>query len=123
MEVIWTQGTATAVEVHQSIPDAPSYSAVRALLRILVEKGHLAHQREGRKYVYCATVPAQRARKDALSRLLATFFENSTFGLVASLLNPREHQFTPEERSQIADLIREHDKYDKAEKERSPKKK
>ena len=90
MDIVWRQGQATANEVHEQLPDAPSYSAVRALLAVLINKGHLRPQRDGKRYVYLPTASAQKAGKSALRRLLSTFFNDSPADLVATLLDPKE---------------------------------
>jgi BlaI family transcriptional regulator, penicillinase repressor len=90
MDIIWRHGRATANEIHEELPDAPSYSAVRALLAVLVNKGHLRHERDGKKYVYVPTASTEKAGKSALRRLLTTFFNNSPSELVATLLDPKE---------------------------------
>lgn len=90
MDIVWRHGRATANEVHEELPDAPSYSAVRALLAVLVNKGHLHHERDGKRYVYLPTAPAQKAGRSALRRLLSTFFNNKPSELVATLLDPKE---------------------------------
>lgn len=90
MDIIWRHGRATANEIHEELPDAPSYSAVRALLAVLLNKGHLRHERDGKKYVYVPTASAEKAGKSALRRLLSTFFNNSPAELVATLLDPKE---------------------------------
>lgn len=90
MDIVWRQGHATANEVHKQLPHAPSYSAVRALLAVLVSKGHLRHESDGKRYVYLSTAPAKKAGKSALRRVLSTFFNNSPSDLVATLLDPAE---------------------------------
>jgi predicted transcriptional regulator len=90
MDIIWRAGRATANEVHERLPDAPSYSAVRALLAVLVNKGHLRHERDGKRYVYKPVASPEKAGKSALRRLLSTFFNNSPAELVATLLDPKE---------------------------------
>ena len=90
MDIVWRHGQATANEVHEQLPDAPSYSAVRALLAVLVNKGHLRHERDGKRYVYLPTASPEKAGKSALRRLLSTFFNNSPADLVATLLDPKE---------------------------------
>ncbi len=90
MDIVWRQAHATAGEVHKQLPDAPSYSAVRALLAVLVNKGHLRHERDGKRYVYLPTATAQKAGKSALRRLLATFFNNRPSELLATLLDPKD---------------------------------
>lgn len=90
MDVIWRAGRATATEIHALLPDAPSYSAVRALLMVLVNKGHLRHERDGKRYVYEPLASQAKAGKSALRRLLSTFFNNSPSSLVATLLDPKD---------------------------------
>lgn len=107
MDVVYRLGEATAQEVLENIPEPPSYSAVRALLAILVEKGSLKYGREGRKYVYKPTLSPERAKRGALNRLLATFFENSPEKLVASLLNPGEGRLSDSEIARIQTLLQE----------------
>src|SRR5437762_1988671 len=87
MDIVYADGKATAGEVLERLPDPPGYSAVRALLRVLENKGHLRHVLEGTRYVYLPTVPPERARRTALKRLLATFFDGSTEKAVATLLS------------------------------------
>src|SRR5262245_65537883 len=78
MEVIYRRGQSTAAEVLEGLPDPPSYSAVRAMLRVLEEKGHLRHEQNGPRYVFLPTVPREQARRSALKQLVQTFFDGST---------------------------------------------
>lgn len=87
MDVIYRRGRATAAEVLQDIADAPSYSAVRALLRLLEEKGHVHHEQDGPRYVYLPTVNRERARQSALTHVVRTFFDGSATDAVAALLD------------------------------------
>ena len=89
MDVIYRSpgGRATAAEVLDQLADPPSYSAVRALLRVLEEKGHLRHEEDGPRYVFLPTVPRERARQSALRQVLHTFFDGSTEQAVADLLD------------------------------------
>src|SRR5580693_5727819 len=105
MDVLHSRGHATAAEIHQSLPDAPSYSAVRALLRILEQKGHAKHRQEGPRYVYVATEPRARARRSALRRVLSTFYGGSVEEAVAGLLEAADTRLTEEEMNQIQSLI------------------
>jgi predicted transcriptional regulator len=91
MAVIYRLGRATAAEVLEQLEDPPSYSAVRAHLRILEEKGHLRHEPDGPRYVFLPTLPRELARDSALKHLVQTFFEGSTSQAMAALLdaNPR----------------------------------
>ncbi len=87
MDVIYRRGRATAAEVLQDIPDPPSYSAVRALLRLLEEKGQVHHEQDGPRYVYAPTVNRDRARRSALKHVVRTFFDGSATDAVAALLD------------------------------------
>src|SRR3954462_4119595 len=86
MDVIYRRGRATAAEVLEDIPDPPSYSAVRAMLRLLEEKGHVRHEQDGPRYVFLPTVNRDRARKSALKHVVRTFFDGSATDAVAALL-------------------------------------
>lgn len=105
MDVVWRLGEVTAAQVRDELPDAPSYSAVRALLRILEEKGHLKHRQEGRRYVYLPTAPRSRAQRSALRRMVRTFFENSPERAVAALLDLESGDMTAEELDRLAELV------------------
>jgi predicted transcriptional regulator len=87
MDIIYELNEATVVQVLERLPSPPSYSAVRALLRVLEQKGHLVHRQDGPRYVYAPTLPRERARRSALRHLLKTFFDNSTEDVVAALLD------------------------------------
>lgn len=105
MDVVYALGRASVAEVLERLPDPPSYSSVRALMRILEEKGHLRHEQEGPRYVFLPTVPAEAARKSALRHLLKTFFDGSAEGVVAALLELREAELSTEEYERLSDLI------------------
>jgi predicted transcriptional regulator len=105
MDVVFARGRATAQEVREGIADAPGYSAVRALLRILEEKGHLRHEQDGPRYVFLPTVPRATARRAAMRRLVSTFFDGSTAGAVAALLDEGAGKLDPEELDRLAALI------------------
>jgi predicted transcriptional regulator len=87
MDIIYARGQATAAEVTAALPDPPSYSAVRALLRILEEKGHVRHQQDGPRYVFLPTVSRDRARRSALRSLVKTFFDGSPAQAAAALID------------------------------------
>lgn len=87
MDVIYRAGRASVQDVRASLPDPPSYSAVRALLRVLEEKGHVRHQAEGPRYLYSPTVPREKARLSALRQMVRTFFDDSPPDAVAALLD------------------------------------
>lgn len=103
MDVVYQHGRVTAAEVLEALPDPPSYSAVRALLRVLEEKGHLRHRREGARYVFLPTVPRETARRSALARVVRTFFGGSTEAAVAALIDQSSLSGTDLDRLQ--DLI------------------
>lgn len=105
MDVVYERGRVTVTEVQEGLPDAPSYSAVRAMLRKLEEKGHLAHDASGPRYVYTATVPRDRAKRSALERLMRTFFDGSPSRTVAALLDLRSQELSEEELDAMAELI------------------
>lgn len=105
MDVVYRMGRATAAEVQEALADPPSYSAVRALLRVLEEKGHLRHEQDGPRYVFLPTVPRDKARKSALRQLVQTFFEGSTAQAVAALLDAPDAKLSDEDLERLARLI------------------
>jgi len=105
MEVVYRGGQAAATDVLERIPDPPSYSAVRAMLRILEQKGHLRHVVEGNRYVYRPIVPADRARRSALKSVLQTFFEGSPEKAVAALLDMSRAELSDEDLDSLSRLI------------------
>lgn len=107
MEIIYAHGKASVTDVLNALPDPPSYSAVRAMLRLLEEKGHLRHKEEGRKFIYVPIVPAEKARRSALRNLLHTFFGGSITQAMASLIDLDKKKLSQEDLSRIAKLIDE----------------
>lgn len=107
MDIIYRRRRATVAEVRADLPDPPSYSAVRALLRVLEEKGHLTHEQDGPRYIYQPTVPRDEARESALERLLRTFFDGSTEKAVAALLDMSTDDLSEAELERLARLIEE----------------
>jgi predicted transcriptional regulator len=105
MDIVYREGRASATDVLTRLPDPPSYSAVRALLKVLENKGHLRHVLEGTRYVYLPTLPADRARRSALRRLTETFFEGSAEKAVAALLTLSKDDLKSEELDRLARLI------------------
>jgi predicted transcriptional regulator len=105
MDVIYRSGRATAAEVLDQLSDPPSYSAVRALLRVLEEKGHLRHEEDGPRYVFLPTVSVERARQSALRQILRTFFDGSTEQAVAALLDLSSTKLTDAELDRLSRLI------------------
>src|SRR5215831_4638141 len=105
MEILFRQGKASASEVREAMEDAPSYSAVRAMLRVLEEKGHVKHEAEGMKYVYVPTVGRDKAKKSAVKHLLDTFFGGSPEQIVAALLDVSATRLTAEELDRMSQMI------------------
>ena len=105
MDVLHQCGHATAAEVQAALPKAPSYSAVRALLRILEAKGHVRHSTAGARYVYQPRVSRESARRSALKRLVATFFAGSVSQTVAALLQSADTQLSESELQKLEQLI------------------
>ena len=107
MEIIYRRGQATAVEVHGDLADPPSKTAVRTLLRILEEKGHLKHQQLGVAFLYTPTRPREQAARSAFRGVLDTFFEGSLEKAVAAHLGEAVGQLAAEELDRLANLIRQ----------------
>jgi predicted transcriptional regulator len=107
MEIIYQRGRASAAEVREHLPEAPSYSAVRALLRILEDKGHLRHEQDGPRYVFLPTVPREQARENALRGLVRTFFSGSPEGAMAALLDLEGDRLDEDALERISAMIEE----------------
>lgn len=106
MDIIYARGEATAAEVEAALPDAASYSAVRALLRILEEKGALKHRVDGLRYVYLPTEPHEKVSRSALQKVLHTFFEGSLANAVASLVDTKDGKLSAEELKRLESVIK-----------------
>ncbi len=107
MEVVYELGRATAVEVRERMPDPPSYSAVRAMLRILEDKGHIVHEQDGPRYVFLPIVPREEASETALRRLVRTFFGGSPEGAMAALLDLDGDRLDEDALQRLAEMIEE----------------
>src|SRR6185369_15808482 len=105
MDILYQRGKASASEVRESMEDAPGYSAVRAMLRVLEEKGHVKHQAEGLKYVYVPVVAREKAKRSAVKHLLDTFFAGSPEQIVAALLDVSATRLTREELDRMSAMI------------------
>jgi predicted transcriptional regulator len=105
MDVLYRLGRATAAEIQQSIPDPPSYSAVRAMLRVLEEKKHIRHEEKDLRYVFVPIVPRDKARRSAVRHMLDTFFEGSPEQAVATLLDVSSRSLSAEDYDRLAALI------------------
>lgn len=105
MDIVYELDEATVSDVLRDIPDPPSYSAVRAMLRKLEEKGHLSHDVMGPRYVYRATLPREEAQESALERIMQTFFDGSPSRAVQAILDASSADLTDAELSDLASLI------------------
>ena len=107
MEILYRRGQASVSEVRAAMNDAPSYSAVRAMLRVLQDKGHVKHQAEGLKYMYRPVVNREKAKRSALKSLVDTFFNDRPDEVVAALLDVSSRRLTAEELDRMAAMIDE----------------
>ena len=105
LDILYQRGQATAAEVQTGLPEPPSYSAVRALLRILEEKGHVRHEQDGPRYIFTPKTPRDKARRSAIRHLMETFFEDSPEQAVAALLDVSSSKLSEEELDRLARLI------------------
>lgn len=105
MDVLYRRGRATAAEIHQDLPDPPSYSAVRAMLRVLEEKKHVRHEEKDLRYVYLPVVPRERARRSAAVHMLETFFDGSAEQAIATLLDVSSRELSDEDFDRLSALI------------------
>jgi predicted transcriptional regulator len=105
VEVVFRLGRASVSDVLENLPDPPSYSSVRAMLRILESKGHLKHEQEGPRYVYLPAIRRDAASRSALHHLVRTFFGGSTSRAVAALLEDRDARLSDQEIERLSKLI------------------
>jgi predicted transcriptional regulator len=105
MDILYAKGRSTAAEVQAAMPEAPSYSAVRAMLRILEEKEHVRHEQDGPRYVYAPTVARENAKRSALKHMLHTFFDGSAEQAISALLDDRSARLSDAELERLARLI------------------
>lgn len=107
MDVIYQQGRATAAEVMENMPNPPSYSAVRAMLRLLEEKALVRHEQDGPRYVYLPTLSRDKARQSAMKQLLQTFFDDSAEQAVAALIDMSRSKMSDAELDRLSRLIQD----------------
>ena len=105
IDILYSRGRSTAAEVQTALPDPPSYSAVRAMLRILEEKGHVRHEQDGPRYVYLPTVARDNAKKSAMRHMLRTFFDGSAEQAISALLDDQSSRFSRAELDRLARMI------------------
>ena len=107
VEAIYRRGAASVTEVLQELPDPPSYSAIRAFLRILEDKGHVTHTQDGAKYIYHPANPRTPVAREALSKLVETFFGGKPEQVVAALLTDDERKLTDDDLERLSAMIAE----------------
>jgi len=105
VDILYAQGRATAADVQAALPDPPSYSAVRAMLRILEEKGHVRHEQDGPRYVYLPTIGRDNAKRSALRHMLQTFFDGSAEQAISALLDESSTRLSDRELDKLARMI------------------
>lgn len=105
MDIVFRHGKVTIHEVLEQLPDPPSYSAVRALVKVLEDKGHLRHVQEGPRYVYLPTQDRSRVRNSALAHVVDTFFSGSATQAVAALLDLQGRELSHEDLDELSSLI------------------
>ncbi len=107
MDIVYRLERATAAEIHEQIPDAPTYTTVRGLLRVLVTKGHLQVEKDGVRYVYRATTPRDAAGPRVLSDVIRTFFGGSAARAMAALVGSSELRLTEAELDRLSQVVEE----------------
>jgi len=105
VDILFRLGEASAADVREAMREPPSYSAVRALLNLLVEKGRVRHRRDGKRYLYAPTMSAKTASRSALQHLVATFFDGSVEKAVASVLDQAAGRLSDAELDRLASMI------------------
>jgi predicted transcriptional regulator len=113
MDVVYRRGHATAAEIHDQLSDPPCAAAVRTQLRILEDKGHLRHEKDGPRHIYYPTVARSVAQRSAVKHLLGTFFNGSRAAAVAALLEESDRPLSTEERKEITSVVGRHPAEDK----------
>jgi BlaI family transcriptional regulator, penicillinase repressor len=106
MDILFAMGRANGPEIQERLPDRPSYSGVRTILRVLERKGHIRHVEEGMRYVYLPVVTREKATKSAIERLVATFFDGSVKAAAAAFVDPSTANLSKEDLKELESLIR-----------------
>ena len=105
MDIVYQKSEASAAEVRELLPDPPSYSSVRALLRVLVDKGLLKHHEDGPRYVYRPVINREKAKRSALQHVMKTFFDNSTENVVSALMELDGSSLSDDELDRLSGMI------------------
>jgi predicted transcriptional regulator len=106
MDILFTLGRASGPEIQERLPDQPSYSGVRTILRVLERKGHIRHVEEGMRYIYLPVVAREKAKQSAIARLVATFFDGSAKAAAAAFLDPGTANLSEEDLKELERAIR-----------------
>jgi predicted transcriptional regulator len=106
MDILFALCRATGPEIQERLPDQPSYSAVRTILRVLERKGHIRHVEEGLRYVYLPAVERETAKQSAIQRLISTFFDGSAKAAAAAFIDPAASQLSAEDLKELEAMIR-----------------
>jgi BlaI family transcriptional regulator, penicillinase repressor len=106
MDILFTLGRASGPEIQERLPDQPSYSGVRTILRVLERKGHIRHVEEGMRYVYLPVVAREKAKQSAIARLVATFFNGSAKAAATAFLDPGTANLSEEDLKELERAIR-----------------
>ena len=106
MEILFTLGRASGPDIQERLPDQPSYSGVRTILRVLERKGHIRHVEEGLRYVYLPVMTREKAKKSAIDRLVATCFDGSVKAAAAAFVDPATSRLSKEDLEDLERLIR-----------------
>lgn len=105
MDVVYRLGRAAVIDIHAALPDAPTYTTVRGLLRVLVEKGHLLHEKEGKRYVYLPRTPRPAAGASSIAHVVRTFFAGSPTDAMAAFLGAKAQDISDAEFDRLAALV------------------
>lgn len=107
LDVVYRLGKATAADVHAALPDAPTYTTVRGLLRVMTDKGYVRHTREGRRYVYASSTPRRAAGASSIAHVVRTFFGDSPADAMAALLGSEKDRISDAELARLAAIVAE----------------
>lgn len=105
MDIVYRLGSATAAEIHARMPDAPTYTTVRGLLRILVKKQHLLVRDDGVRFVYRPRTPRKDAGATTLAHVIRTFFDGSPANAMAAMLGSADLKLTPDDLQQLSEMV------------------
>lgn len=106
MDLVYRHGSATAADIHRQLPDPPVAAAVRTMLRILEEKGHLRHEKDGQRHVYYPMTPRSVAQRSAVRHMVGTFFGGSRAAAIAALLDENDRPLSDDERVELSNVIK-----------------